>query len=169
MQARRPAARPRSGELAFAANAALSSSVVVGRRCCGAFFPIPFPRHRLLQQTQLPAGRNDDLLNRLPRYLRKRIEQPQGLQIVPEKFKANGKTAGQWPKVHNPAAQGNIPFLCHLRFRLIPLLFEPFDQIQRPGVIALSQPPRAAVQFLRQQRPLQQRVDAGDDERGGEG
>ena len=80
----------------------------------------------------------------LARDLGERIEVAQGFQLVAEKFQADGEAAGQGPEVHNAAAQRNVAFLRDLGFRLVTLRLEPFDQIQRVGVIALAQAAGAA-------------------------
>ena len=85
----------------------------------------------------------------LARDLREGIEVAQGLQFVAEEFEADGEAAGQGPEVNNAAAQGDVAFLRDLGFRLIALRFEPFDQIQRAGVIALLQPAGAAARVPR--------------------
>ena len=98
--------------------------------------------------------------------MRKGIKVPQRGQFVAEEFQADGKAAGQGPHVHNAAAQGKVAFLRHLRFGFIALRLQPFDQIQRVGLIALLQAAGAALQFRGRQRLFQQRGNAGHDQPG---
>ena len=119
----------------------------------------------LLQQPQFAPGRDRDGPDFLPRHLRDRIEEPKRLQLVPEKLQPHRPRAGQWPKIHNAAAHGNVPLLRHLDFRLVGLFLQPFDQVERVPRLPAPHHAQAPLKVLAPHRLLQQRRHAAHHQR----
>ena len=119
-----------------------------------------------LEEAQLPGGRNRDRRNLLPRNLGQRIKLPQRLQLVAKELQAHRPGAGERIDIENAAAQGDLPFLGHLRLRFITLLFEPLDQVQRIDAVAARERAGALANRPGRKRALEQGDDAGDDEGG---
>ncbi len=64
----------------------------------------------------------------------------QGFEFIAEKFQSRGPGAGERPDIEDAAAQGDFAFLRDLGLRLVTLLFEPFDQVERIDLIAALEP-----------------------------
>ncbi len=88
-------------------------------------------------------------------------------QFVTEEFQPHRPGTRRGINVENPAAQGDLAFLGHLRFRFVALFFEPFHEVERVEALAADEDARSFPEFLRRERALQQRGDTGDDERRG--
>ena len=127
-------------------------------------FRIP---HSAFQQSQLAAGREDDRFDFFTRDLREGIEVAQRLQFIPEEFQPHRPRAGERENVHDAAAQGQFALLRDLRLRLIALVFEPFDQVQRRQPVAAPQRAGIAAKCVRWKRALEHRRDARDHHRPG--
>src|ERR1035441_4316859 len=120
----------------------------------------------LLQESQLPSRRNRDARNLLPRNLGQRVELPQRFQFVAEELHSHRPGIGERIDVENAAAQGDLPFLSHLRLRLVALVFQPFYQIQRINAVAARESAGAFADRPRGKRALQQRHYARDNDFG---
>ncbi len=116
-----------------------------------------------LQNPQFAARWKGDGGDFLTRNLRERIKMAERFEFVTKKFQPHGPRAGDRPHIQNAAAQGNFAFLGDLRFRLVTLFFQPFDQIQRVDFVATLQRARALLNFARRKGSLQQGGDAGHD------
>jgi hypothetical protein len=119
------------------------------------------------EDAQLTARRNRHRFDVLARHLANRIESSHRLDFVAEKFEAHRPGNSEGEDIHDAAAQGDFAAMIHLHFRLIALLLEPLDQVQRIDAVAAPQRARALADVLRPKRALKKGGNAGDDERGG--
>ena len=119
---------------------------------------------RLFQNSQFTRRRQGDARNFLARNLRERIEMAERFQFVAEKFQPHRPRAGERPDIHDAAAQGDFAFLRNLRFRLVALFFEKFNQVERRDFVAARERAGAFLDFTGRKGFLQQRRHAGDND-----
>ena len=62
------------------------------------------------------------------------IEVTQRFQFIAEKLQAHRPRTRRRINIDDPAPKRDLAFLRHLRFRFVPLFFQPLDQIQRGEV-----------------------------------
>ena len=86
----------------------------------------------------------------------------QGFQFIAKKLQPHRPWTGRRKDVHNAAAQGDFAFLRHLCLRLIALLLQKLNQVQRRDFGAPFQDARPALDFIRSKGLLQQRGGIGD-------
>ncbi len=58
------------------------------------------------------------------------------LDLVAEKLEAHRPWAGQREDVEDAAAQGELPLLADLRLRLVALILEPLNEVERVDALA---------------------------------
>ena len=120
---------------------------------------------KVTQQPHLAAGCKRGAVDFLTRNLAERIEVTQRFQFIAEELATYRPRRGKRKHIHNAAAQRNFPARGDLRFRLVSLCFEPFDEIQRIEPVAQPQHARAMSDFRRRQRALHQRRHRGGNDR----
>ena len=119
----------------------------------------------LLEDAKLAAGRDRGALDLLAVNLRLRIEGSQRLDFVAEKLEAHRPWAGQREDVEDAAAQGELPLLADLRLRLVALVLEPLNEVERVDALAKLEAAEPVFQLGRGEGPLQQGDGGGDDDR----
>ena len=123
----------------------------------------------LLEDAELAAGRDRGPVDLLAGKLGLRIEGAQRLEFVAEKLEAHRPGAGQWEDIEDAAAQRDLPLLADLRLRLVALVLEPLDEVERVDAVAKLEAAKPVFQFGRGEGPLQQPDTGGDDDRAGRG
>ncbi len=116
------------------------------------------------QDSNFAGGGDGYFGNGFARNLGERVDLAERFQFIAKKFQAHRPRAGRRKQIHDAAAQGDFTFLRDLRFRFVPLLFQPFNQIERRNFIAALQMTGAIYQIVRGKGFLQQRGNVGDDE-----
>ncbi len=119
----------------------------------------------MTQQTHLAAGRERGAVDFLTGNLAERIEVTQRFEFVAKKFATHRPRRRKRKHIHNAAAQRNFPARGDLRFRLVPLRLQPFDEVQRIQSIAQPQRARPTGNLRGRQRALHQRRHGGGDDR----
>ena len=82
-----------------------------------------------------------------------------GLNLIAKELEANWPGTGQWVNIENAAAQSEFTLLGDLRFGFVPLIFQPFNEVE--GVQLFSAEDRAGVflQPMWRKGALQERND----------
>jgi len=119
----------------------------------------------LFEDAEFAAGRDRCAVDLLAVNLRLRIEGSQRLDFVAEKLEAHRPWAGQREDVEDAAAQGELPLLADLRLRLVALVLEPLNEVERVDALAKLEAAEPVFQLGRGEGPLQQGDGGGDDDR----
>src|SRR5580765_3259646 len=90
---------------------------------------------------------------------------PKRLEFIAEELQPNRPRARQRVDIQNPASQGDLSFLSDLRFRLIALLLQPLDQVQRINTVSSRKQSDATAQTSRGKSPLKQSRNTSDNDR----
>ena len=105
----------------------------------------------------------------LARDLCDRVELPKRFQFVAEKFQPYRPRTGERVNIENAAAQRKFALAADFRFRLVALILQPLDEINRFDAVATPERARARRDFARWKRALHERSDSGKEDRSGKG
>jgi hypothetical protein len=94
------------------------------------------------------------------------IEFSDGFDLVAEELEADGPRRAEGPDIDDAAAPRQFPFVGDLGFGFIPLLLEPFDEVEGIESIAGGQTAEARAEVGGGERPLQHGGDGRDEDRG---